>query len=141
MFNPYSGLIFFSSYYILKVESEFDRMDVFCKIINGDIPSKKLYEDDKVMVILDVNPMSNGHCLVIPKNHYKDLFNRSKQDFVLQKKSQSLILAENTTDLIYPGARFCQSFGNEHFYKTSHSMTWNDGSVNLFMEVSNVESK
>ncbi len=59
---------------------------------------------------------------VIIINHYKDLFNRSKQDFVLQKKSQSLILAVNTTDLIYPGARFCQSFGNEHFYYTSNIM-------------------
>ena len=49
-------------------------MDIFCKIVNGDIPSKCLYEDEIVMVIMDVNPMSNGHSLVIPKNHYKDLF-------------------------------------------------------------------
>ena len=49
-------------------------MDIFCKIVKGEIPSKRLYEDDMVMVIMDVNPMSNGHCLVIPKNHYQDLF-------------------------------------------------------------------
>ena len=49
-------------------------MDIFCKIINGDIPSKCLYKDDIVMVIMDVNPSSNGHSLVIPKKHYKDLF-------------------------------------------------------------------
>lgn len=49
-------------------------MDIFCKIVNGEIPSKKLYEDEIVMVIMDVNPMSNGHSLVIPKVHYKDLF-------------------------------------------------------------------
>lgn len=49
-------------------------MDIFCKIVNGEIPSKKLYEDELVMVIMDVNPMSNGHSLVIPKEHYKDLF-------------------------------------------------------------------
>jgi histidine triad (HIT) family protein len=49
-------------------------MDIFCKIVNGEIPSKKLYEDDMVMVIMDVNPTSNGHCLVIPKKHYQDLF-------------------------------------------------------------------
>ena len=63
-----------------------------------------------------------GNSKIIRINHYKDLFNRSKQDFVLQKKSQSLILAVNTTDLIYLGARFCQSFGNEHFYYTSNIM-------------------
>ena len=48
-------------------------MDIFCKIINGEIPSKTIYEDDIVLVILDVNPRSNGHSLVIPKKHYKDL--------------------------------------------------------------------
>ena len=40
---------------------------VFCKIINGQIPARRLYEDDKVIVILDVNPFSKGLCLVIPK--------------------------------------------------------------------------
>ena len=49
-------------------------MDIFCKIINGNIPSKKLYEDELVIVIMDVNPTSNGHCLIIPKKHYQDLF-------------------------------------------------------------------
>ena len=49
-------------------------MDVFCKIINGEIPSSVVYEDDVVMVILDVNPRSNGHSLVIPKKHYTDIY-------------------------------------------------------------------
>ena len=49
-------------------------MDIFCKIVNGEIPSKKLYEDEIVMVIMDVNPTSNGHSLIIPKKHYQDLF-------------------------------------------------------------------
>ena len=49
-------------------------MDVFCKIINGEIPSKKIYEDDIIMIIMDVNPRSNGHCLIIPKNHYQDIY-------------------------------------------------------------------
>lgn len=45
---------------------------LFCKIMNGDIPSKKIYEDDLVMVIMDINPTINGHMLVIPKKHYTD---------------------------------------------------------------------
>ena len=49
-------------------------MDIFCKILNGEIPSNKLYEDDFVMVIMDVNPRSNGHCLVIAKKHYDDIY-------------------------------------------------------------------
>ena len=54
-------------------------MDIFCKIINGEIPSKKIYEDNEVIVIMDVNPRANGHLLVIPKEHYKDLLD-IKQD-------------------------------------------------------------
>lgn len=54
-------------------------MDIFCKIIKGEIPSKKLYEDELVMVIMDVNPRSNGHCLIVPKEHYQDLFDIEKE--------------------------------------------------------------
>lgn len=46
---------------------------IFCKIINNEIPSYKLYEDEIVLCFLDVNPSSNGHTLIIPKKHYKDL--------------------------------------------------------------------
>lgn len=42
---------------------------LFCKIIDGSIPSNKVYEDDKVFAFLDINPVSNGHLLVIPKKH------------------------------------------------------------------------
>lgn len=54
-------------------------MDIFCKIVKGEIPSKKLYEDELVMVILDVNPTSNGHSLVIPKEHYQDFFDIKRE--------------------------------------------------------------
>ena len=49
-------------------------MDIFCKIVNGEIPSNKIYEDSKVIAILDVNPRSNGHTLIIPKKHYDDIY-------------------------------------------------------------------
>ena len=49
-------------------------MDIFCKIINNEIPSNKVYEDELVMAIMDLNPRSNGHVLVIPKKHYDDIF-------------------------------------------------------------------
>lgn len=48
-------------------------MDIFCKIINGEIPSKTLYEDEIVKVILDVSPKHTGHTLILPKKHYLDL--------------------------------------------------------------------
>lgn len=46
---------------------------IFCKIINNEIPSNEIYSDDKVKVILDINPASEGHCLVLPKKHYQIL--------------------------------------------------------------------
>ena len=45
---------------------------LFCKIIKGEIPSYTIYEDDLVKVFLDVNPVTNGHCLIIPKKHYEN---------------------------------------------------------------------
>ena len=47
---------------------------IFCKIANGDIPSKMLYEDVVFKVILDLGPATKGHALILPKNHYHDLY-------------------------------------------------------------------
>jgi len=47
---------------------------LFCKIINGDIPSTKVYEDEHVFAFMDIMPLSKGHTLLIPKQHCKDLF-------------------------------------------------------------------
>lgn len=46
---------------------------IFCKIINGEIPSYKVYEDDHVLAFLDISQVSKGHTLVIPKQHCNDL--------------------------------------------------------------------
>ena len=47
---------------------------IFCKIINNEIPSYKIYEDDLVLAFLDVNPLSSGHTLVVPKKHADNVF-------------------------------------------------------------------
>ena len=47
---------------------------IFCKIANGEIPSNTIYEDDKFRVILDNGPATRGHALVLPKEHYANLF-------------------------------------------------------------------
>ncbi len=43
---------------------------IFCKIAQGEIPSTKVYEDEKFFAFLDINPESDGHTLIIPKDHY-----------------------------------------------------------------------
>ena len=44
--------------------------DIFCRIVDGEIPCYKLYEDDEVLAFLDISQVTKGHTLVIPKNHY-----------------------------------------------------------------------
>lgn len=71
-------------------------MDIFCKIINNEIPCKNIYEDDIVKVIMDVNPRSNGHLLVISKKHYQDLLDIDKESLshimeIAKKMSKLLI--------------------------------------------------
>lgn len=52
---------------------------IFCKIANGDIPSKTIYEDSDFRVILDLAPATKGHALILPKEHAADLYELSEQ--------------------------------------------------------------
>ncbi len=52
---------------------------LFCKIIKGEIPASTIYEDDVMIVFLDINPLSNGHVLAIPKDHQRTLFDMDQK--------------------------------------------------------------
>lgn len=56
---------------------------IFCKIVKGEIPSYKVYEDNDTVAFLDVFPVTRGHCLVIPKAHAENIFDIAEAD--LQK--------------------------------------------------------
>ncbi len=68
---------------------------VFCKIVDKSIPSKVLFENDKNLAFLDIFPISKGHTIVIPKNHYKNLEdipdNELSELFEIVKKVSILI--------------------------------------------------
>jgi histidine triad (HIT) family protein len=53
---------------------------IFCKIVAGQIPCFRIYEDEKVLSFLDINPISEGHALVIPKAHAENLWEIPEQD-------------------------------------------------------------
>lgn len=55
-------------------------MCVFCKIINNELPSQKVYEDGFVIAFLDINPVNPGHTLVVPKRHVPDMIEASNED-------------------------------------------------------------
>lgn len=54
---------------------------IFTKIINGEIPSNKIYEDDKTLAFLDINPTQPGHTLVIPKKQVEFVWDLSDEDY------------------------------------------------------------
>ena len=56
---------------------------LFCQIVSGKIPAQKIYEDDQVVAVLDVNPVNPGHTLIIPKKHSVDMLDQD--DAVLQQ--------------------------------------------------------
>ncbi|NQT49648.1 HIT family protein [Candidatus Kuenenbacteria bacterium] len=53
---------------------------LFCKIVNGEIPAHKVYEDKDVLAFLEINPDNSGHTLVISKNHSENLLDTSGED-------------------------------------------------------------
>lgn len=55
---------------------------LFCKIINGNIPSYTIYEDEYVKCFLDISPKSSGHTLIIPKKHFKDAYDLDNNYYV-----------------------------------------------------------
>lgn len=84
---------------------------IFCKIIKGEIPAVKVYEDNDVLAFLDIHPVSRGHCLVVPKQHAQDVFDMP--DNVLEKvavagKKIAKSIKEN---LKADGINFLQSNG------------------------------
>jgi histidine triad (HIT) family protein len=56
--------------------------DLFLKIIKGEIPSEKIYEDDKTYAFLDINPTNQGHTLVVPKNYSRNIYDIDVEDWI-----------------------------------------------------------
>lgn len=67
---------------------------IFCKIIQGEIPATKVYEDEKVLAFMDINPLNDGHTLVVPKRHAETIFEIDPQDLIATMKvAQKLAIA------------------------------------------------
>lgn len=67
---------------------------IFCKIVKGEIASKKIYENEKVLAFLDVNPVSKGHILIIPKKHFENIY-EIKDSYLKEIISVAKIIAES----------------------------------------------
>ena len=93
---------------------------LFCKIINGEIPSYKVYEDNLVFAFLDVNPKENGHTLIVPKKHYTDYLELDSEIvnhiFAIAKKLGQEICQKLNAE----GTTFVWNYGNEQVIKHFH---------------------
>ena len=70
---------------------------IFCKIVKGEIPCFKVYEDDKVLAFEDINPIAEGHTLIIPKAHAENLWEISEEDLIaIQLASKKIVRAIKT---------------------------------------------
>lgn len=77
---------------------------IFCKIVAGEIPSYKVYENDAVLAFLDINPYSPGHTLIIPKKHTLDI-NSIDDDTLMEIMKAAREVANILTDKLH-----CEGF-------------------------------
>ena len=83
-------------------------MCIFCEIVNGNIPSKKIYEDENIISILDISQTTKGHALVIPKKHYDNYMQMPEDEFanlmkvvqIVSKKIINILEAKGCNILI-----------------------------------------
>ena len=84
-------------------------MCIFCNIIEGSIPSKKVYEDENILAILDISQATEGHTLVLPKKHYDNILDIDKDtlsSLIEVVRSLSIKIVNNT------GALGCNILNN-----------------------------
>lgn len=84
---------------------------IFCKIANGEIPSKSLYEDDDFRVILDLGPATKGHALILPKEHYANLYELPEDTAAGAMKLAKTMAAKMTDRLNADGFNLVQNNG------------------------------
>lgn len=75
---------------------------LFCKIIAGEIPSHKVYEDDQVLAFLDINPVHPGHTLVVPKKHSESLLDTDDEILARLVAVSKKVAQAIMTGLDYP---------------------------------------
>ena len=101
-----------------------DENCIFCKIIKGDIPAAKVYEDEKTLAFLDIAPVNKGHTLVIPKKHSKNLLEDDMDDLDICmktiKKVAKAVMGATGADGFNLGANTNSAAGQVVFHTHFH---------------------
>jgi histidine triad (HIT) family protein len=93
---------------------------VFCKIRDGRIPSARVYEDERTFVIMDINPLNPGHCLVITKAHAATLFESTDSDLAAAIQTAKRVGTALLAALKPDGLNMLQANGAAAFQSVPH---------------------
>ncbi len=88
-----------------------DENCIFCKIANGEIPSKTIYEDEEFRAILDLGPAAKGHALILPKDHFANLFELPEEKAASVMKLAKKLGAQMKENLKADGFNLVQNNG------------------------------
>lgn len=91
---------------------------VFCNIVEGKIPSHTIFEDEIVKVMMDINPVSNGHLLIIPKKHFTNLTDIDMDTLMHIQKTAKEMFKLLKDKLNIDGLTLCQN--NEYGQEVKH---------------------
>lgn len=84
---------------------------IFCKLANGDIPTNMVYEDEDFKVIMDAAPMTKGHALVLPKNHFDSIYDIDSETLGKAVKVGQKVIKHATKVLGCQGYNLLQNNG------------------------------
>jgi histidine triad (HIT) family protein len=93
---------------------------VFCKLRDGQIPSMRIFEDDKTLAFMDINPLNSGHCLVITKSHTATLFEAELADLQAAIASAQRVALAIRDGLKPDGLNLLQANGAAAFQSVPH---------------------
>ncbi len=93
---------------------------IFCKIVKGEIPSEILYQDDIVLAFMDINPLCDGHVLIIPKKHYEDIYEVDNDTLAHMYDVARMLNKKIMAKLNEPGSTFSINYGDKQEVKHLH---------------------
>jgi histidine triad (HIT) family protein len=93
---------------------------VFCKIRDGQIPSTRIYEDERTLAFMDINPVNEGHCLVVTRAHAATLFDAAEVDLQAAIATARRVATALRTALAPDGLNMLQANGAAAFQSVPH---------------------
>ena len=93
---------------------------LFCKIAAGDIPATRVYEDERTIAFMDINPGTRGHLLVIPREHYADLLDIAQEDLAAVARTAQVMAARASERLDALGVNLLNSCGAQAWQTIFH---------------------